>query len=154
MRILEEPNIILRCQTGCSWHKCDTCEEEAGWWGGGHCATGASTWMEGRLSFFSVGFCVISECREVSKMLSLSAKNQKGSDFCYFKNPAGSFSSMHFYSPCTFRTENLKTTLDSNFVHGKLVSKSRNTYLMLGRTVAAGGGGESRGGTSYSSFPR
>ena len=34
MRILEEPNIILRCQTGCSWHKCDTCEEEAGWEGG------------------------------------------------------------------------------------------------------------------------
>lgn len=28
------------------------------------------------------------------------------------------------------------------------------THLMLGRRVEAGGGGESRGGTSYSSFPR
>lgn len=28
-----------------------------------HCATWASSWMQGRLSFFSVALCVISECR-------------------------------------------------------------------------------------------
>lgn len=98
--------------------------------------------------------CVITELGSVSWMLWLLAKNQEGSWFLalQFINTAGSPPLMHLNIPYT--SENIKTSIYDIFMHGQMTSIFSDTHLMLGRRVAAGGGGESRGGTSYSSLPR
>lgn len=139
-----------------SWEKSVLSEERAELQGRTCCAVCNPMlfWMQGRQHFLSLLLCVISELGGVSWLLCLPAKNQERSGFLVlqFINPAGSSSLMHLYSPYT--SGNIKTTIYSIFMHGQMTSTISKTHLMLGRRVAAGGGGESRGGTSYSSLPR
>lgn len=120
-------------------------------WEGEHCATGVSVWM-GRLAFLCWFLCNLRVHMGLKNDVIISKESERiWFPVTYFKIQLVHFHIDALYSPCT-HTENLKTTRTAT-LRMENWSPTRNPYLMLGRRVAAGGGGESREEHHIPHFP-